>query len=114
MSRPVSQRSETTQITTQRSLVEESARFVGSCGDSATATQHHFLPAFCNRADGRVELAKLPNGQNAPMHLICALPEAWASKCDSDGTVVELIDGIVAGFVRNGHFYTREEAAELR
>ena len=45
------------------------------------------------------------------MHLIAALPKTWASRCDDRGNVLELIDSVVAGFVKNGRFYTREEAA---
>jgi hypothetical protein len=96
---------------TQESVQQESVEFAGTCGESATATQSRFHPAFRNEADGRVEVARMPNGQPAAMHLISALPESWAAKLDDDGHVVELIEGIVAGFVRDGRFYTREEAA---
>ncbi len=95
----------------QLAVTQESTPYQGTCGESAVACQHQFVPAFCNRADGRVELARLPNGKPAPMHLIAALPKTWASRCDERGNVLELIDSIVAGFVKNGRFYTREEAA---
>ena len=96
----------------QVAVTRESATYLGTCGESVVAGQHKFLPAFCNRVDGRVELARLPNGKPAPMHLIAALPKAWAARCDEGGNVVELIDSVIAGFVKNGRFYTREEAAQ--
>ena len=95
----------------QHAVTAESQPYNGTCGESVVACQHQFIPAFCNSADGRVELARLPNGKPAPMHLISALPQAWAARCDNDGNVLELIDSIVAGFVKNGRFYTREQAA---
>ena len=95
----------------QRAITAESEPYDGTCGESRVACQNRFAPAFCNRADGRVELARLPNGNPAPMHLITALPQAWAARCDAKGHVLALIDSIEAGFVKNGRFYSREEAA---
>ena len=69
------------------------------------------MPAFRNEADGRVELARLADGRPAPMHLISALPQEWAVRCDGRGNVLELVEDIIAGFLRDGRFYTREEAA---
>ena len=101
MSRPI----------TKESLRVESAPYKGSCGDSATARNKRFLPAFKNTENGQVQLARLPNGQVAPMHLISYLPPSWAARRDTDGTVLELVGSVVAGFVRDGRFYTREEAS---
>ena len=95
----------------QYAVTAESQPYNGTCGESVVACKHQFVPAFCNSADGRVELARLPNGKPAPMHLISALPQEWAARCDDDGNVLELIDSIVAGFVKDDRFYTREEAA---
>ena len=88
-----------------------SNEYLGTCGESATAKNVKFLPAFRNPLDGRIERARFPNGQPAPMHLIGGLPQEWAVRCDEDGCVLEIGDDIEAGFVRDGQFYTREEAA---
>ena len=96
---------------TQESVQRESIEYAGTCGESATAKKSRFLPAFRNDSDGSVELARMPNGQPAAMHLISELPSSWACKLDDQGKVIELIEEIVAGFVRDGRFYTREEAA---
>ena len=91
----------------------ESDAYRGTCGESATACQHKFRPAFRNEADGRVELARLPNGNPAPMHLISALPREWALRCDEQGGVLQLVETVIAGFLREGRFYTRDEAAAV-
>ncbi len=95
----------------QHTITAESRPYDGTCGESAVACQHSFVPAFQNSADGRVELARMPNGKPAPMHLISCLPRAWATRCDAHGNVLALIDTVIAGFVKGGRFYTREEAA---
>lgn len=96
----------------QLAVKTASAGYVGTCGESATACKHKFLPAFINRDDGRIEVARMPNGQPAPMHLICSLPAEWAARSDARGQVLELKSCIEAGFVRDGRFYTRDEAAQ--
>jgi hypothetical protein len=47
------------------------------------------------------------------MHLLCCLPEEWVTGRDERGQIVALKDSVIAGFVRDGTFYTREEAARL-
>ena len=95
---------------TQITLRRESAPYAGTCGDSGTACRNRFQPAFRD-ADGRVELARLADGRPAPMHLIATLPAVWANLFDASGNIIQLKAGIVAGFVRDDRFYTREEAA---
>jgi len=88
-----------------------SQEYLGTCGESATAKNVKFVPAFRNMLDGRVERARFPNGKPAPMHLIGGLPREWAVRCDEAGCVLEISDDIEAGFVRDDQFYTREQAA---
>ena len=95
----------------QIDITRASVAYRGSCGESHTACQHRFLPAFRDNEDGRVELAKLANGSVAPMHLISNLPNAWATQVDANGHVLQLKASVEAGFVKGGRFYTRDEAA---
>lgn len=95
----------------QLALRKESAAFIGTCGDSATATRQRFLPAFRDEASGRVELSVKQDRTPAPMHLVSYLPAEWAAQTDRDGDVAALKEGIIAGFVRDGQFFTRAEAA---
>lgn len=96
---------------TQTQVFRASERFRGTAGESKTACQQRFIPAFRRERDGRVEWAKNANGTPAAMHLIAWLPKSWAEQLDSEGRVLKLVEGITSGFCRNGKFYTRDEAA---
>ena len=96
---------------TQTQVTHASDKYRGTTGKSATACQCRFIPAFRCEQDGRIEWARLANGQPAAMHLIAWLPKTWASQLDGSGCILRLIDGITAGFCRDGQFYTRDEAA---
>ncbi len=100
-----------TRSNNQAAVAQASFAFRGSCGESEVACRHAFVPAFRNSTDGCVEIAKLADGSPAAMHLISHLPGDWAARCDAQGNVLELKAGIEAGFVRDGQFYTRAEAA---
>jgi hypothetical protein len=67
--------------------------------------------AFCDRETGRTELSRFACGSPAPCHLIDGLPEDWVVARDAAGNAVAIKGSVVAGFVRDGRFYTREEAA---
>jgi len=97
----------------QYELCHENRRFEGTAGISKNNRQEGFLPAFRDETTGRVELARTADGAVATMHVITWLPGNWAKSSDSDGGIVELKDGIVCGFVRDGRFYSREEVAAL-
>jgi hypothetical protein len=47
------------------------------------------------------------------MHLIDGLPVEWVSDRDAKGRPAALKSTVIAGFVRDGQFYTREQAANL-
>ncbi|MGD8415441.1 MAG: hypothetical protein PVH91_00140 [Pseudomonadales bacterium] len=98
---------------TPERLREENQVFAGTGGVSERAAGSGFVPAFRDDADGRVEIARTQNGCPATMHLFCCLPDEWVTERDQTGQIVALIDSVVAGFVRDGVFYTREEAAQL-
>ncbi len=101
MSRPMS----------AQTLHQENLAFAGTCGVSRNGRRHRFLPAFRDEETGRVELARFANGKLAPAHLIVGLPADWVTDRAADGSVLALKASIVAGFVREERFYTREEAA---
>ena len=98
---------------THERLREENEVFAGTGGISANNGQARFVPAFRDEATGKVEIARCPDGQPASMHLFFCLPDEWVSHRDDAGEIDGLIDSVVAGFVRDGRFYTREEAARL-
>lgn len=91
----------------------ENITFAGTTGISENNNACGFKPAFLDKNTGRVELARLGNGQPAPVHIINWLPREWATSYHDDGTVKRLIPGVISGFVCNTVFYTREQVAEL-
>ena len=98
---------------TNQQLQAENEAFAGTGGVSQNNHQARFLPAFRDSESGRVEVARLEDGQPASVHLLVGLPEEWVTGRDENGHIVAVRDTIVAGFVRDGVFYTREEAAVL-
>ena len=98
---------------TYQHLRAENEEYAGTGGVSENNSGARFVPAFRDESTGRVELARLENGKMAPMHLLCGLPGEWVTGRDAAGQIVALKDSIIAGFLRDGCFYTREEAAQL-
>lgn len=98
---------------THRQLREENARFRRSGGVSRNNRQHGFLPAFLDRASGRVYPACFANGDPAPLHLLDGLPDELVIDRDTRGRVVAISASVEAGFLRGGHFYSRQQAASL-
>jgi len=94
-----------------RTLELENLAFDGTKGVSKNNRADGFRPAFRNVKTGQVELARFENGKPAPIHLIAGLPKEWAATRDKDGAIASLCSGIISGFVRDGIFYSREEAA---
>jgi len=89
----------------------ENLAFAGTCGVSENARKVRFLPAFKDLETGRVELACFAPGTPAPMHVLSCLPDEWAAERNAAGEIIELKASVIAGFVRDDRFYTREEAA---
>lgn len=98
---------------TQERLRQENETYAGTGGVSENNAQARFLPAFREQVSGRIELARMEDGRSAPMHLLCGLPDDWVTQRDTDGRIIALKDSVIAGFVRDGDFFTREEAARL-
>jgi hypothetical protein len=92
-------------------LAEENRRYAGSGGLSQNNSEAGFEPAYRDRRSGRVVRSCFADGRPAPIHVLEGLPAEWVSARDADHRVVALDDNIVAGFIRQGRFYTREEAA---
>jgi hypothetical protein len=98
-------------LLTTETLRRQNLAFVGSGGISRENRSVGFRPAFHDLASGRTALARFADGRPAPMHLLDGLPEEWVVQRDASGRVCAIRDSVIAGFVRNGRFYTREQAA---
>jgi hypothetical protein len=99
------------QLTTNETLRKENLAFVGTGGVSAENRSSGFLPAFYDLETERAELSRFADGRPAPMHLLEGMPAEWVARRDSSGGIIALKVSVIAGFVRNGYFYTREQAA---
>jgi hypothetical protein len=97
---------------TKNRIRRENLAFNGTGGVSAENRCERFEPAFRDDATGRIEVSRFSDGRPAPMHLIDGLPADWVETRDEQGRACTLKDSIVAGFVRDGRFYTRDEAAD--
>lgn len=98
---------------TRESLRRENLAFAGTGGVSQRDRQQRLLPAFRDEGSGRVELSRYADGKPAPMHIMDGLPDEWIDTRNEAGEPASLKAGIVAGFVRDERFYTREQAAAL-
>lgn len=72
-----------------------------------------FLPAFMDLQTQETHLSVHENGALAKVHLLDALPDHWVVERDSRGRITALKEGVVAGFVRLGRFYSRSDLARL-
>jgi len=101
------------QTLTRTSLALENATFRGTGGVSENNRQLSFQPAFIDRATRIVYLSRFRDGRLAPCHLLDGLPPEVVLARSERGSVTSIKPSVVSGFVRYGHFYTRDEAAAL-
>ena len=98
---------------TKARLKRENLAFFGTPGVSQGNNGYGFIPAFCDSVTGRVEISRLPNGLPAPIHVFEGLPENWVVERDASSKPTAIKHSVVAGFVREGCFFTRSQAAEV-
>ncbi len=96
---------------TSKVLFKENQQFQGSGGVSRENSAHGFKPAFCDTRTGNLYLSRFASGELAPIHLLDGLPEQLVAGRSDSGQVRSTVDSLVAGFVLEGHFFTRDEAA---
>ena len=92
-------------------LIKDNVAHIGSAGVSEHNQDQGFRPAFRNLETGCVVLARFKDGSPAPMHLLDGLPDEWVLEKDAAGRVLSVKPCVIAGFLRHGRFYTREQAA---
>ena len=91
----------------------QSMAYHGTGGVSAENRAYGFLPAFLDRESGRIHLSCDARGVPAAVHQFDGLPTEWIEARDEKGKTCAVKASIVAGFVREGYFFTREQAAQL-
>ena len=91
-------------------LRRQTQAFRGSGGISQENAQAGFVPAFLDTETGCIYPSRFANGNDAPLHVLDGLPpELVVSR--NGGAVREVKATVIAGFVRNGRFFTRGQAA---
>lgn len=97
-------------VLTELSLRDENALYAGTCGISQNNRSLGFQPGYFNRLSGECVLSRFSDGNLAPVHVLEGLPESWVKTRDAQGKATEVEPGVVSGFIREGRFYTRDEA----
>ena len=95
-------------VVSERTLALENARFRGTAGVSENRPLG-FRPAFMDSETRSVYPSRFADGQLAPCHVLDGLPGHLVLSRDGGGREVK--STVVSGFVREGVFYTRDEAA---
>ncbi len=97
---------------TRKTLEDENRRYQGCGGISEETRGLGFLPAYLDSATGSIHLSRFADGRRAPIHLLDGLREKLVLRREVSGKVVALKGSVSAGFVREGRFHTREQAAQ--
>ena len=100
-------------LLTKDTLERENLAHSGTPGVSDENADYGFRPAFLDTETGQVEISCFPDGHPAPMHTIEGLPEHWIAERDASSRAVAIKETVIAGFVRDGCFYTRAQAASV-
>ena len=94
--------------------VRENVHYLGTGGRSAAARRSRFSPAYLDRDTGRVLPSRFADGRLAAVHVLNGLPPELVAERSPGGRVRQVKPGVVAGFLRDDRFYTREEAFRTR
>jgi len=101
------------QMFTANEMTKQSLAYRETGGASAKNRAFGFLPAFLDRESGRIQLSCDARGVPAAVHQFDGMPEEWVVERDHMGRPCAVKASIEAGFVREGYFFTREQAAQL-
>jgi hypothetical protein len=96
---------------TEKLLQMETVAFRGTGGVSAENGRKGFHPAFLDQDTQSVYLSRFADGRPAPFHLLDGLPDEVVLDRGPTGRVKSVKASVVSGFVLDGRFYTREQAA---
>jgi hypothetical protein len=100
-------------ILSRQRLLAENAAYAGTGGVSGENRHNGFAPAYLDTWTGIALPSRYADGAPAPIHVLDGLPPHWVVERDPCGRVLKTRPGIVAGFLCNGCFYTRDQAAAL-
>jgi hypothetical protein len=100
-------------ILSQRLLKAQNTDYAATGGVSRNNRHAGFVPGYLDTESGVAVVSCFADGRPAPVHVLDGLPEGWVRCRDASGKVAMARSGVIAGFIRDGRFYTREEAARV-
>ena len=98
-------------LMTLKRIADENAVYLGSAGRSEENTGLGFAPAFYDFSTATTYRSRFADGSDAPFHTLDGLPEAMIVRRAPSGRVLSAKPTLISGFVRDGFFYTRGNAA---
>lgn len=101
------------QAMTVKTLYHQNLAFAGTAGVSRRNRRRGFTPGFLDRETGSLYPSCKADGSLAPVHLLDGLPDELVLSRTSSGQVAAIKGTVVAGFILDGQFYTREQAAMM-
>ena len=99
------------QALTTQVLGRENQRFKDSAGVSGKNREWGFKPAFFDTQNGGIYISRFADGRPASVHVLDGLPPQLVIARTENGHVRSIKASVISGFVRNGQFYTRDQAA---
>jgi len=93
-------------------LKRENRTYRGSAGVSEGCREACFRPAFRDQETGMVYLSRNPNGHVAAFHTLEGLPDEVIAARYTNGNVAKAKNSLISGFLKDGIFYTRQQAAD--
>lgn len=102
-----------TTIMTKRILKAQNRAFSGTGGVSSGCRSQGFVPGFLDQETGAVYPSRFRNGCPAPVHVLDGLPEHLVLERAPGGRVLAVHGSVIAGFIKDGCFFTREQVAAL-
>lgn len=96
-----------------RVLAQQNRIYRDTGGVSDGCRDGGFRPAFLDRSTGITWLSRFADGRIAPLHVLDGLPDELVAEWDGNGHIKTAKDCVIAGFLRDGLFYTREQAARV-
>ncbi len=96
---------------TPQMLEADNQLFAGTGGVSMENQCRGFIPGFMDRETGVVYNSCWADGRPAPFHALDGLPAHLIRERDHGGHITAVKASVIAGFIHQGCFYTREQAA---
>ena len=107
------QKKKTRGILSRQLLRRENQAYAGTPGISQNNNGMGFVPGYCDTQTGETIISRFADGRPCPVHTLDGLPLSWVALRDASGRVLSAREGIIAGFILDGCFYTRAQAAEM-